>query len=367
MATRSYTIYSHYDPAQRKQLERETGQIPQDGDEIDPAEVWEAEALAAFQKRQLPPPRFVPAAAESPSLPPKPISPPSPAVDVAGWYRSLTKTTNEPRRTFPPSASAGPSTESLARVPERRDKNNWFIMNAITSEPAPVAASPSTLADILARDPPPLPHEERYNPPVFLSIGPANKGFAMLQNSGWSEGEPLGPDVVRRPMAHRDTAPQDMIATSGGTQVRRLVKEEVLETPMERKEGPAEIIDLTLSDSDSSEESDDAEEAVGHDHTTTSGEKPVQGSTRKALITPISTVLKSDRLGIGLKAKTVGPYKASQKRITHNAAAMLAHTKAAEELRKQKKRMGRGHRGFARQRKVEEANRRDLLAYMNTG
>jgi len=86
---------------------------------------------------------------------------------------------------------------------------------------------------------------------------------------------------------------------------------------------------------------------------------------RKALVTPIATVLKSDRLGIGLKAKTVGPYRASQKHITHNAAAMLAHTKAAEELRKQKKTNGRGHRAFARQRKVEEANRKGLLAYMN--
>ncbi|KAJ7927968.1 hypothetical protein B0H13DRAFT_1968806 [Mycena leptocephala] len=365
MATTSYTIYSHYDPAQREQLERETGQRPQDDQEIDSAEAWEAEAQMAFRKRQLPPPRFVPAVADSSAPPPKPISRPPPDSDVAEWYRSLTEMKNGPRRNSSPSASAPP--QPVPRPPERRSKNNWFIMNAITSEPAPAAAAPSTLADILARDPPPLPHEAQYTPPVFLALGPAKKGFAMLQNSGWSEGEPLGPDVVRRPTLHGDTALEDMIATNRGNQVRRLVKEEALDRPIGKKIGsfvPEEIIDLTMSDSESSDESD-TEQVVDHDNTPVS--IGAEGSSRKALITPIATVLKSDRLGIGLKAKTVGPYKASQKRVTHNAAAMLAHTKAAEELRKQKQRMGRGHRGFARQRKAEEANRKELLAYMNTG
>jgi hypothetical protein len=41
----------------------------------------------------------------------------------------------------------------------------------------------------------------------------------------------------------------------------------------------------------------------------------MRGTSRKALI---NTILKSDCLGIGLKAKTVGPYsRASQRRITH--------------------------------------------------
>ncbi|KAJ6585062.1 hypothetical protein B0H19DRAFT_409091 [Mycena capillaripes] len=363
MATKSYTIYSHYDPAQREQLERETGQVPQDGQELDSAEAWEAEARLAFQKRQLPPPRFIPAVAVSAPSPPNPISRPLATSDVAQWYRSLTKTANDPLPTSSPSASA-PSTQPVARPLERRSKNNWFIVNAINSDPqaAPAAVSPSTLADILARDPPPLPHEEQYEPPVFLALGPTNRGFAMLQNSGWSEGEPLGPNIVRRPTTHRDIAPEDMIATSDN-QARPLVKKEVLDTPTK---GPHEVIDLTMSDSEASDESD-PETAADRDSTTLSIGEHAEGSSRKALITPIATVLKSDRLGIGLKAKTVGPYKASLKRITHNAAAMSAHVKASEELRKQKKQMGRGHRSFARQRKMEEANRRDLLAYMNAG
>ncbi|KAF7365139.1 hypothetical protein MVEN_00385200 [Mycena venus] len=363
MATTAYTIYSHYDPAQREHLERETGQRPPEGQGIDSADIWDAEAQIAFAKRQLPPPRFVPAVGDSSTSLPKPISRPPPASDVAVWYRSLTETTNGSRPISTPSTSAPALPQPVPRPPERRSKNNWFIMNAITSEsePAPITAAPSTLADILARDPPPLPHEKQYKPPVFLALGPANRGFAMLQNSGWSEGEPLGPDVSRRPPAH-----PDMIATLGGNSK---VKGEVLDVPIGKQKGnfvPAEIIDLTVSDSESEES--EAEEVVDEDidNAPVSIGEHAEGSSRKALITPIATVLKSDRLGIGLKAKTVGPYKASQKRITHNAAAMAAHVKAAEALKKQKKLMGRGHRGFARQRKAEETNRRDLLAYMNT-
>ncbi|KAJ7147035.1 hypothetical protein C8R43DRAFT_1011546 [Mycena crocata] len=347
MATTAYTIYSHYDPAvDRERLERETGQTPRDGEDVDPGEAWEAEAKLAFKRHLAPPPRFVPAVGDSiTAVPEQPTHLPS--TDVAGWYRSLT---TQPHRRSPPPVGSSSVPTASERPSERLSKNNWFIMNAITSEPAPAAAASPTLADILARDPPPLPHESQYKPPVWLALGPANKGFAMLQHSGWSEGEALGPDISRRPA---DPSSRDMIASS----MRPLVKEEVPDSP---RGATPEVIDLTLSDSDSGESdvecAGDASASLYH----------AEGS-RKALITPIATVLKSDRLGIGLKAKTVGPYKASQRRITHNAAAMQAHVKAAEELRKQKRQTGRGHRGFAKQRKVDEAKRRELLAYMNEG
>lgn len=351
MATTAYTIYSHYDPAtQREQLERETGQRPPAGPEIDSADAWEVEAQLAFPKRQLPPPRFVPAVGErapAPSRPPRS----TPTSDVAIWYRSLTEPKASTSRPMSPVSAAPAPARPVPR--ERRSKNNWFIMNAISSSsdsaPTAATAAPSTLADILARDPPPLPHQERYKPPVFLALGPANKGFAMLQNSGWSEGEPLGPDVARRPPTR-----EDMIAAPA---VKREIKVEVLDVdePI-RKSAPAEIIDLTMADSES-----DEPEAVEQDTPVSIGE-----GSRKALITPIATVLKSDRLGIGLKAKTTGPYRESLKRITHNEAALAAHVNAAEALKKQKKLVGRGHRGFARLRKAEETHRRDLLAYMNT-
>ncbi|KAJ7288256.1 hypothetical protein C8J57DRAFT_511022 [Mycena rebaudengoi] len=372
MATTAHTIYSRYDPADRERLERETGQT---GEDVDPAEAWEVEAKLAFKQRLAPPPRFVPAATHPTSSITKPVTS-TPGSDVAGWYRSLTGTTHVSTARASPSFATPAESAASVHTPhilETRNKNNWFIMNAIASQPAPLSAvSPSTLADILARDPPPLPHEEQYSPPVWIALGPSNKGFAMLQNSGWSEGEALGQDVVRRPIVWREAVPQDMIVTSGGgaSQTPLLVKEEISEAPISvTKFRQEDIIDLTMSDSEYDES--DAEDAgdvdLGHNlapHRTTSTTL-AEGSSRKALITPIATVLKSDRLGIGLKAKRVGPYKASQKRITHNAAAMLAHVRAAEEQRKQKRKTGRGHRGFARQRKAEEANRNRLLAYMN--
>ncbi|KAJ7259515.1 hypothetical protein B0H12DRAFT_1201705 [Mycena haematopus] len=343
MATTSFTIYSHYDPKKQLRAQGETAQRPTEGQEIDPADVWDAEAQIAFPTRRVPPPLFVPAVGDAVSLP-HPKSRPPLDSNVALWYRSLTETA-QGSRPVSTSASAPAPSPPVPRPRERRSKNNWFIMNAITSEPAPTTGTPSTLADILAREPPPLPHEEKYNPPVFFGFG------------GWSEGEPLGPDFPRRPSARGDTVPQDMIATPNG--------------PIGNEKGtvvPAEIIDLTMSDSES-EESEPESEPDGErdiDNVPVAFGAHTEGSSRKALITPISTVLKSDRLGIGLKAKTIGPYKASQKRITHNAAAMAMHVKATEALRRQKKLTGRGHRGFARQRKAEEANRRDLLAYMNT-
>jgi hypothetical protein len=87
--------------------------------------------------------------------------------------------------------------------------------------------------------------------------------------------------------------------------------------------------------------------------------------SQKSLLTPIATILKSDRLGIGLKAKTEGPYKQSKKRITHNQAALASHIRAAEELRRKKAEVGRGRRGFAKVRKREEKERKQMLAYLN--
>lgn len=146
-----------------------------------------------------------------------------------------------------------------------------------------------------------------------------------------------------------------------------------------------DVIDLTLSDSDS-DSGDAATEGSGASAGATANQTNRQGHeaaaalevsdgapgghmmpldpspyARKALLTPIATVLKSDRLGIGLKAKTVGPYKASQKRVTHNTAALAAHVKAAEESRKRKQVFGRGHKGFERQRRKDEEKRKALL------
>jgi len=86
---------------------------------------------------------------------------------------------------------------------------------------------------------------------------------------------------------------------------------------------------------------------------------------QRSLLTPLPTVLKADRLGVGLKAKTEGPYKQSKKRVTHSAAALAAHIRSAEEMRRNKAIVGRGRRGFAKIHKKEEGRRKALLAYLN--
>ena len=103
-----------------------------------------------------------------------------------------------------------------------------------------------------------------------------------------------------------------------------------------------QVIDLTISDDEESVPSSDVDENVSDEASMEMGDETAQpsnprpeswnpasvrptapqreGHGGKALLTPLPTVLKPDRLGIGLKAKMVGPYKASQKRVTHNAA-----------------------------------------------
>lgn len=396
MATVSHTIYSRYDPFDRETLERETGQL----DEVDPNDAWESDAYLGSQRRRAPPPHFIPATR---SLNDWGNDPPDVSEDtdpgsssmgsnLSGWYRSLTsreKTKLPATEVSEGSKGLKISRQASLKIKERRSKNNWFIMRALQSEESPSSSSPSpTLADIIARDPPPMPTEGRYKPPVWLEIGPSNKGFEMLQRSGWSEGEALGPDVIRRPI-YIPLAQEEMIKLGPernkkeGGRVDR-IKHETVEMKLGGHNDVIElrkvdVIDLTLSDSDSDSEEDDddpnpgatgtpkVEELIDAEHALHPEPPPRLSSanSRTALLTPIATVLKSDRLGIGLKAKTVGPYKASQKRVTHNAAAMAAHIRAAEESQKRKQLLGRGRRGFVKQQKKEELERKRLLEYFN--
>ena len=194
----------------------------------------------------------------------------------------------------------------------------------------------------------------------------------MLQRSGWNEGEALGPDVVRKtvdlPHLGRKGKGRDDTFKSRVSDVKLRGRRDVIEMPK------ADIIDLTVSDSDSELYDTDVdhgtpmfEELVPPLNPPSVAIRDALSSTdgRTALLTPLPTVLKSDRLGIGLKAKTVGPYKASQKRVTHSAAAIAAHMKAAEEGRQRRKQHGRGRRGYDQLRKREETERKRLLAYLN--
>ncbi|KAF5382750.1 hypothetical protein D9615_002906 [Tricholomella constricta] len=381
MATVSYTIYSHYDPQESKSPVRSTSHPP---DDPDPSDSWQFDP--GFKPPPLPAPRFVPATLPAPnwdsgnthaSSSSTSSTNSSAAKDLSSWYRSLTseRSGDQTKPHYKPPSQLPASAPPESTPVEKKNKNNWFIMNAIHSDPSAQLSrdlSSPTLADIIARDPPPLPTEGRFKPPVWLEIGPSNKGFAMLQRSGWSEGEPLGPDVVRQPTVG---ARVDMLPLEEEKKKKKiaLVKQETLEIPMAHYDDVAElrqvdVIDLTLSDAEQELDRDsrlDSPDVKDEFSPAACLHGPEDSHGRTALLTPIATVLKSDRLGIGLKAKTVGPYRASQKRVTHNAAAMAAHIRAAEESRRRKQQYGRGRRGFTVHRKQEEAERKGLLAYMN--
>ncbi|KAH9480328.1 hypothetical protein JR316_0006926 [Psilocybe cubensis] len=423
MATVTHHIRSYYNPEDRETLELETGQDPgcinpelETVRILDPEEEWRQEAARIpIQRPQRAPPQFVPATL---SYDEWSFSKPTLSKDEAsssktlgrnlsGWYRSLTsKQTNSKASSSKQQDTkhgvyeSQPLVENIPKPApmkvDSRNKNNWFIMKAIQSE-APSASSSSsstptsTLADILSREPPPLPSQEKFTPPVWLEIGPSNKGFGMLQRSGWNEGEPLGPDVIRRKPVKDLLPDEDMISSRerGKEKARSFSsnapsRREVMEMKMTEFDDVSElrsvdVIDLTLSDSDL----DDGEslpdfdkDPIKHEEESTSREmdppKPVDRIyedvsspyRRKALLTPIATVLKSDRLGIGLKAKTEGIYKSSKKRVTHGQAALAAHVKAAEESRIRRKHYGRGRKGFEKQHRREEENRKAMLAYL---
>lgn len=293
----------------------------------------------------------------------------------------------------PPHPPSRPSDSS-------RRRNDWFISNVIphpshiasgSNCPAPRSRPPPTLADMLARDPPPNKSQEAYTPPTWIMLPPSNPGFRMLQKSGWSEGEPLGPYFFRKQdVVHQErqpvVGPSNLGKRKGAPETRTTeIEIEGYDDIVEiRKE---QVIDLTLSDDEESTSSsvedisdegameldDEAVQSPNPslaDFNLTSGQRSsswgeVEGHGGKALLTPLPTVLKSDRLGIGLKARTVGPYKSSQKRVTHNAAALAAHVRANEERKLFKQKVGRGSRGFARAEKRESEKRKNLLAYLN--
>jgi len=191
----------------------------------------------------------------------------------------------------------------------------------------------------------------------------------MLEKTGWREGEPLGPQIIHQ----KGRSIADEFRWENKHLPSRIKKE--VKSEVERKE--VEVIDLTLSDSDEGDPAgheegtvEDVAEEAEMDDTSLNHIPPSipSGYERKALVTPLATVLKFDRLGIGLKPKFVGlgPNKAPQRRVTHNAAALALHIKAGEESRRQKKETGRGRRGFERTYRHEQEKRQLLWQYLNS-
>lgn len=388
MATTTHYIYSHYVPEEQEEVS------PAEADEKDP---WLTESTFGVNRRLANPPRFVSATVRYDQLADDLVNSSTvnslsntdgddfalSAQNLSGWYRSLVG--REEKKPVLHSEQ-----QKLITVPApgvfstvvKVDKNNWFIAKALASENISRSTSPHppapTLADILAREPPPDSHQERVVPPVFLTIGPTNKGFEMLQKSGWQEGEALGRTAARRGgigfRIEINEQQSDEAASLTQSDAVKQTREVLIDCGEDVQEvRHVDVIDLT-SGVDSLD--DDVEEALDELLTDTritqegpandvSLSEALLDHNPKALLTPLPTILKSDRLGIGLKAKRAGPYGESVKRVTHSQVAMTAHAKRAEEMRNLKVKVGRGRRGFERMQKKESQDRQALFAYLN--
>jgi hypothetical protein len=153
---------------------------------------------------------------------------------------------NHPLPTLPPvpqePCNLRPSTNS-------RRRSDWFVSNVLShspsttsgpGSPAPGPRPPPTLADMLARDPPPNKSQEAYTPPTWIMLPPSNRGFRMLQKSGWSEGEPLGPYFTRR----QDAAQTEQQPVAGPSNLgKRKAVEETRTTEIE-VEGYDDIVEI---------------------------------------------------------------------------------------------------------------------------
>jgi len=222
----------------------------------------------------------------------------------------------------------------------------------------------------------------------------------MLQNQGWSEGEGLGASSIlsssKQPttsLGGNDDAPNKtkkdktrkrtrLVRPSQPLQEEQATEEQEQEVVLldnddddddpiieVQKKVHVPIIDLTQSDAEEDEDEEDGEEDDDSTNDNDSSLAPATNSdpraAQTALLTPLPTVLKSDRLGIGLKAKTEGKYRSSVKRVTHNAAALAAHIKTAEDLRRAQRQLGRGRRAFARAERTERERRQNMMAYLS--
>ncbi|KAI0789762.1 hypothetical protein C8Q75DRAFT_733551 [Abortiporus biennis] len=345
MATVTHYIYSHYDPPKEQDKQQEETILASESTQesvavLDLDQAWEKESAFSAQRQLAAAPRFVPAVLsydEINNIIGSPHQPPTnekkvqgKGGHVAGWYRSLAR-------------------------------SNPNISPA--SAPATVMSTPIASG---SQTPVEVDGSQALKLPVFLAIGLSNRGFTMLERSGWTEGEALGPHVIRQ-KKRRVSRKGTEVETALGNFQETITKVE--EEEMEINYDPdgevtevrkVEVVDLTLSDSEDEVDSSEDDNSGAVDEVVTS-------PAGIALLTPIQTVLKSDRLGIGLKAKTVGPYKESKKRVTHNQAALAAHTRAAEEMRRMKRLHGRGTKAFARAAKAEAEKRRQLIASLNQG
>ncbi|KAH7336992.1 hypothetical protein B0J17DRAFT_665753 [Rhizoctonia solani] len=309
MATQAFTIVSHYNDETSDTIQKEAVL----SSEIDA--LWESEPGPSniSLKRRIPP-RFVPASNSHSLINTEKASEPVVAAetnDISSWYAGLSRSQTPSKQLEPQ-----PKTEPLALQttkpnPPKPTKNDWFIHRALSNLPQDVApVQNSSLADMLQQTPP--SRENPLQPPVFLHLGPNNRGWGMLQRHGWEEGRPLG--LRSAPVTPTGNLPSTPVHESS----------------------------ITPSETDGQTQSAGTNEDA-------------QAPSRTALITPLRTTLKADKRGVGPRSKSM-PKPA----VTHSLSDIRM---AAERARRE--RDGRGKRGFARTARREAEERSRLFQELN--
>lgn len=295
---------------------------------------------------------------------------------IGSWYKSLVQTTQastsaktpledtllQQKTTSQPPPNVIPLPETP--VPQRsKRKRDWFA-RTVVSTASSTSAPTTTLSDILARDPPPLPTDPPYKPKTFLALNPSNKGFAMLQKSGWEEGEGLGATVPRRSHRRRRSGPDEGDISCRPSAHAPLHDDNRFGEHSQYADSSEEEIVENRPRQSKGESSDTP---ISQQSTTPSSLPHTSHLTSQPLLTPIPVALKNDRLGLGLQKK--------RKMVTHTSVAMHEHVRQGEAARRHVEQMkmkndhnkfGKGKRAFVRAYKKDVQQTNSLLEYMNT-
>ncbi|KAG8922191.1 hypothetical protein FRC01_014354 [Tulasnella sp. 417] len=356
MATQAFRIVSEYDPP-KDDATPDVISLPDDG--------WSTGHTFCLSKRILHPPKFVrPSGDYDEYGRPKETEEddeiqiiehrPS---NLGQWYGSLSRSslaTAGAVTSPPPRPASAPATEptpsrnqaqhSSANLPPFL-KNLSRRLEADDSTSIPRASSSSSLPDMLARAPPPLPSEAPFIPPTFTVLGPANKGYSILERHGWREGQTLGPGNY----GHGNRAGIGFVAKQEDPECEE-PKRANLKGRDVSDASAVDVVDLTLEDGSESDE----ERPTSADPNA----QPVQNSSGgRALLTPLPTVLRADNAGIGSNRGT-------KRVITQSAHALELAERRKKRNRKSDSIVRVGAKALINKAKKEQQERSALLAYM---
>lgn len=280
---------------------------------------------------------------------------------IGSWYSSLPRSSSSTPAPALDPTTATPTAPPPARIQRRpkATKDDWFVQKVLAAEPAPPPSEAPTLSDMLDREPP--GPAGGFKAPVWTTIGPGNRGFALLQRSGWQEGQPLGsgaagssqrPIETRRPVVQRQPEIVDLTG-----------------------EDNDDTVDLTLDEEDSDESSDERDAGSDIEPKKEPDVDPVSLHPERdphgtALLVPLPAFLKPDKHGIGVRALAAR----KELRLKSTAQAIAAstpdgtkrHQRILAASRKRREEVGRGAQGFERIGRSERDQRQAMMAYMNS-